>query len=115
MDGSHKLETKIVDIAPEDIDPKIYDLYDEYCHGTMERREFLRRAASMTVVGSVSALAMAQALLPRRGRGRAGGLVSHSCSARSPWPVTTNTDGASQLLSWKPPALCSAGAMRPSA
>ena len=31
----------------------------------MERREFLRRAAAMTVVGSVSALAMAQALLPR--------------------------------------------------
>ncbi|MEE8624864.1 MAG: dienelactone hydrolase family protein [Acidiferrobacterales bacterium] len=31
----------------------------------MERREFLRRAAAITVVGGVSALAMAQALLPR--------------------------------------------------
>lgn len=47
------------------IDPKIYDLYDEYCHGPMERREFLSRAAAMSVVGGVSALAMAQALLPR--------------------------------------------------
>ena len=49
----------------DQIDPIIYDLYDEYCHSTMERREFLRRAAAITVVGSVSALAMAQALLPR--------------------------------------------------
>ena len=46
------------------IDSRIYDLYDEYCHGTMERREFLSRAAAITVVGG-SALAMAQALLPR--------------------------------------------------
>jgi carboxymethylenebutenolidase len=49
-------------------DPKIeqpvYDLYDEYCHGRIDRREFFRRAAAMTV-GGVSALAMAQALLPR--------------------------------------------------
>lgn len=48
----------------EKIDPKIYDLYDEYCHGMMGRREFLKRAAAMTLVGGVSGLAMAQALLP---------------------------------------------------
>lgn len=60
MDGSHKIDRDEIEI-----DPKIYDLYDEYCHGTMERREFLKRAAAMTVVGSVSALAMAEALLPR--------------------------------------------------
>jgi len=47
------------------IDPRVYDLYDEYCHGRMERREFLTRAAAITVVGGVSALAMAEALLPR--------------------------------------------------
>ncbi len=47
------------------IDPRIYDLYDEYCHSLMERREFLRRAAAMTIVGGGSALVMAQALLPR--------------------------------------------------
>jgi hypothetical protein len=41
MDGSHKLETEITEINPADIDPKIYDLYDEYCHSSMERREFL--------------------------------------------------------------------------
>lgn len=45
------------------IDPKIYQLYDEYCHGDMDRRTFFNRAAAMTVVGG-SALAMAQALIP---------------------------------------------------
>jgi carboxymethylenebutenolidase len=47
-----------------EIDPRIYDLYNEYCHGPMKRRDFLNRAASITVAGG-SALAMAQALLPR--------------------------------------------------
>lgn len=46
------------------IDPRIYELYDRYCHSTMERREFLRRAAAITVTGGLSGLAMAQALLP---------------------------------------------------
>lgn len=50
------------------IDPKVYDLYDEYCHSSMDRREFLRRAAVITVVGSTSALVMAQAMLPRYAR-----------------------------------------------
>jgi len=45
------------------IDPRIYDLYDEYCHGPMTRREFLDRAAAIIVIGG-SGLAMAQTLLP---------------------------------------------------
>lgn len=44
-----------------EIDQRVYDLYDEYCHGRMDRREFLARAAAVTVGG----LAMAQALFPR--------------------------------------------------
>lgn len=51
-------------IKPEDIDRQIYDLYDEYCHSTMSRREFLEKAGAITIAG-VSGLAMAQALLPR--------------------------------------------------
>lgn len=46
------------------IDQQVYDLYDEYCHGRMDRREFLSRAAGLTVLGGMG-LAMAQALLPR--------------------------------------------------
>jgi carboxymethylenebutenolidase len=47
-----------------EIDQRVFDLYDEYCHGRIDRREFLQRAGMLTV-GGVSALAMAQALLPR--------------------------------------------------
>jgi carboxymethylenebutenolidase len=46
------------------IDQRVYDLYDEYCHGRIDRREFLARARAL-VIGGVSALAMAQALFPR--------------------------------------------------
>ena len=46
------------------IDQRIFDLYDEYCHGGIDRREFFNRAAAITV-GSTSALWMAQALVPR--------------------------------------------------
>ena len=48
----------------EKIDPRVFDLYDEYCHGRIDRREFLSRAAALTI-GGVSALWMAQALMPR--------------------------------------------------
>lgn len=43
------------------IDQRVLDLYDEYCHGRMDRRTFLSRATAVTVGG----LAMAQALLPQ--------------------------------------------------
>lgn len=45
------------------IDPRIYALYDQYCHSSMKRREFLKRASAIAVV-SGSGLAMAEALLP---------------------------------------------------
>ena len=51
-------------ITQKEIDQRVFDLYDEYCHGRIDRREFLSRAASLAVVGG-SGLAMAQALLPR--------------------------------------------------
>ena len=48
----------------QEIDQQVFDLYDEYCHGFIDRREFLRRAGALSIAGT-SALAMAQALLPR--------------------------------------------------
>ncbi|MCM5572317.1 dienelactone hydrolase family protein [Burkholderiaceae bacterium FT117] len=43
-----------------EIDQRVFDLYDEYCHGRIDRRTFLARAAAVTAGG----LAMAHALLP---------------------------------------------------
>jgi carboxymethylenebutenolidase len=47
-----------------EIDQRVFDLYDEYCHGRIDRREFLSRASALSIAG-VSGLLMAQALLPR--------------------------------------------------
>lgn len=43
---------------------QVYDLYDDYCHGRIERRDFFSRSAALTV-GGVSALALAESLMPR--------------------------------------------------
>ena len=50
-------------MTKDTIDPKVYDLYDEYCHTQMTRRDFLTNASALAIVGG-SALAMAKALLP---------------------------------------------------
>ena len=42
------------------IDQRVFDLYDEYCHGRIDRRQFLLGAGAVA-----GGLAMAQALLPR--------------------------------------------------
>lgn len=42
-----------------DIDQRVFDLYDEYCHGHMDRRSFFAQCAAI-----VGGLAMAQALIP---------------------------------------------------
>lgn len=47
----------------DQIDSRVYALYDQYCHGEISRRQFFKRAATMTA-GGLSALAMAEAILP---------------------------------------------------
>jgi len=54
-------ETLAQPLTQIEIDQGVFDLYDEYCHGHIDRREFLLRAAAVTAGG----LAMARALLPR--------------------------------------------------
>ena len=47
-----------------EIDRRVFELYDEYCHGGIDRREFLKRATALGAAG----LTMAQALMPRYAR-----------------------------------------------
>lgn len=51
----------------ENIDPKVLALYDEYCHGAIDRREFMRRAAALSV-GGLSVLTAAASMLPQYAR-----------------------------------------------
>jgi carboxymethylenebutenolidase len=60
------------------IEQQVYDLYDEYCHGGIDRREFLKRAAALTAGG----LAMAQALLPRYARAQTVSFTDPRIKAR---------------------------------
>jgi carboxymethylenebutenolidase len=55
------MSEQLPSLTQAEIDQRIFDLYDEYCHGRIDRRAFLQQAAVVTVGG----LAMAQALLPR--------------------------------------------------
>lgn len=48
-------------ITQEFIDAHVFELYDEYCHGGIDRREFLKRASALGAAG----LAAALALMPR--------------------------------------------------
>ncbi len=54
-------------IAQIEIDQRVYDLYDEYCHGRIDRREYLKRASALAALG-IPAVAMASALLPQYAR-----------------------------------------------
>jgi carboxymethylenebutenolidase len=47
----------------DDFDQELLDLYDGYAHGSIERREFLNRAAKFAV-GGVTAVALLEALSP---------------------------------------------------
>ncbi len=46
-----------------DFDPRILELFDGYVHGTLSKRDFLKRAAQFTVAG-VTAAAVLEALSP---------------------------------------------------
>lgn len=49
--------------SDRDLDPRIWQFYDGYVHGSLTRREFLDRAARITV-GGVSAATLLSALSP---------------------------------------------------
>src|SRR5262245_28604536 len=61
-----------------EIDQRVFDLYDEYCHGRMDRCAFLELAAVVTVVG----LAMEQDLLPRYAKAQTISFTDPSLKAR---------------------------------
>lgn len=52
--------------TPQTLDNDLFDLYDEYCHGSMSRRDFLARATAIGAAAGMATLAgcKAEAMLP---------------------------------------------------
>src|SRR5258708_30328857 len=44
------------EVTQAEIDQRVFDLYDEYCHGGIDRREFLARAAALGFLGAALSL-----------------------------------------------------------
>ena len=52
-------------MSQRDPDAPLFDLYDEYCHGEMKRREFLKRAAALGAVAGLAGCGeRAETMLP---------------------------------------------------
>ncbi len=65
-------------VTQPEIDQRVFELYDEYCHGEIDRREFLKRASAVCAAG----LVMAQALLPRYARAQTISFTDSRIQAR---------------------------------
>jgi carboxymethylenebutenolidase len=63
------------------IDPRVVDLYDQYCHGAIDRREFLRRSAGLTI-GGLSALGIATSMLPQYAKAQTISFTDERIKAR---------------------------------
>jgi carboxymethylenebutenolidase len=87
------MSEQLQELTQTDIDQRVFDLYDEYCHGRIDRREFLHRASLITV-GGVSALAMAQSLLPRYAQAQTVSFTDQRIKASYvPYPSPGGTSG----------------------
>tara|TARA_R110001592_G_scaffold111307_3_gene308260 strand:- start:6521 stop:7408 length:888 start_codon:yes stop_codon:yes gene_type:complete len=62
-------------------DARVISLYDKYCHGEIDRRQFLKRATTLTI-GGVSALSMAGAMLPNYARAQTISFTDDRIKAR---------------------------------
>ena len=65
-------------VTQNPIDREVFALYDEYCHGRIDRREFLQGAAAL----GAAALVMATGLLPNYARAQTISFADHRIKAQ---------------------------------
>ena len=74
----------------QDFDQELLDLYDDYAHGRLNRREFARRAAAFAV-GGVTAEALLERLSPNYAVAQQ---VAPTTRGSTPRPSPTSRPGA---------------------
>lgn len=62
-------------------DPRVVQLYDQYCHGAIDRREFMRRCAALSIAGG-AALTMATSMLPQYAKAQTISFTDERIKAR---------------------------------
>ena len=74
-------------------DPRVVQLYDQYCHGAIDRREFMRRCAAMSIAGG-AALTMATSMLPQYAKAQTISFTDERIKARYiEYPSNGGTSG----------------------
>jgi carboxymethylenebutenolidase len=75
------------------LDPRVVKLYDQYCHGAIDRREFMRRCAALSI-GGAAALTMATSMLPQYAKAQTISFTDERIKARYvEYPSSGGTSG----------------------
>ena len=75
------------------LDPRVVQLYDQYCHGAIDRREFMRRCAALSIAGG-AALTVATSMLPQYAKAQTISFTDERIKARYvDYPSNGGTSG----------------------
>jgi carboxymethylenebutenolidase len=91
--SSHTSQTQRDGQADSKIDPRVVQLYDQYCHGAIDRREFMRRCAALSIAGG-AALTVATSMLPQYAKAQTISFTDERIKARYvEYPSNGGTSG----------------------
>lgn len=95
--SSHENQTQLGRQADSKLDSKldrrVVQLYDQYCHGAIDRREFMRRCAALSIAGG-AALTVATSMMPQYAKAQTISFTDDRIKARYvEYPSNGGTSG----------------------
>lgn len=92
-DSRSSLENQSETPLDPKLDPRVVQLYDQYCHGAIDRREFMRRCAALSIAGG-AALTIATSMLPQYAKAQTISFTDDRIKARYvEYPSSGGTSG----------------------